>query len=106
MASSELFTVTFWQVTLTQVVHATAGAAAGALLTGVVHNIDGSVSVPWWGVLLNAAIAGLSTLLLALAGQQLPSTGVASFLPAGRAVRRPAPARKGRAYPGPAKRGN
>lgn len=96
MAASELFTVTWWEVTATQVINAAAGAAAGALVAAGAGLIG---DVPWYAVVSQAAISGGTALLLALAGKANPATGPASlFIPsapaAKRAARKSAAARK------------
>lgn len=77
-----LFTVAYWKITVSQLVHATAGAAAGAITAGVVRHVDGSVSVPWWAVLTSTGVSGLLSLLLSLGGQAAPNTAGPTLMPA------------------------
>lgn len=84
MTAPQLFTVTFWQTTIAQVVHSAAGGALTALTLSGVSAADPAahVSVPWWGLLMGAAVGGASALLLALSSQAIPGSGPATFLPA------------------------
>lgn len=79
MATSELFTADFWQRTLTQAVHGSAGGTLGALGTGELKLLN---SVPWYAVLSAAAIGGLLSLLASLSSVKVPNTIPASFIPA------------------------
>lgn len=76
MARPEIFTVTFWQVTVAQVVHSAAGGALTALGIGGIGVVDPSThfNVPGYGVLIGAGIGGLTALLLALAGKANPES--------------------------------
>lgn len=89
--TGDLFTIAYWKVVLTQLIHAAAGSAVGVLSTAGVGHAEG-VSVPWWGVLTAAGFGGLMSLLLSLAGSVTPGTAGPTFLPAGkpRATKKPA----------------
>ncbi|MGV7669164.1 holin [Mycobacterium kansasii] len=78
MASSELFTLDFWQRTLTQALHSAAAAAVTPLAN---RELDLIGSVPWYSVGSAAAIGALVSLLLSVASARVPGTLPASFLP-------------------------
>lgn len=79
MASSELFSGSFWQRTLTQAIHGASGGALGALGSGELKLLS---SVPWYAVLSAAAIGGMLSILASLVSVPVPNTASASFLPA------------------------
>lgn len=83
MATPQIFTTTFWQATIAQIVHSAAGGALTAWGIGAVGANDAGAhaSVPGWGVLMGAGIGGLTALLLALSSSLVPGTGPATFLP-------------------------
>jgi hypothetical protein len=86
VATSELFTVSYWEVLGAQVIHAAAGGAAGALVSAGLGTIG---DVPWYGVLSAGVISGATTLLLGLAGKLNPNTGPATlFVPPPAAAKR------------------
>jgi hypothetical protein len=105
MTTPQIFTTTFWQATIAQVVHAAAGGALTAWGIGAVGATDPAthVSVPWWGLFMGAVIGGLTALLLALSSNLVPGTGPATFLPeqtpAKVAARTPRRSRKPRKAP-------
>lgn len=77
-----IYTITFWQATVAQVVHSAAGGALTALaLKGVGSAEPDTLSnVPWWGLAVGAAVGGLSAFLLALSGKLNPSSPPAALV--------------------------
>lgn len=73
----ELFTLAFWQHTITQVVH---GIAAGALGPLLVHQAELIGSVPWYGILSSGAVGGIVSLLGTLSTTRIPDRVPGSFL--------------------------
>ncbi len=73
-----LFTREFWLRTLTQAIHASAGAAVGILGSEGVRTLH---SLPWEAVATSAVFGGLLSVLASLSSQAIPNTTPATFLP-------------------------
>jgi len=73
----ELFTLEFWQATITQAVHGTAAAGLGPLIA---HQANLIGNVPWYGVLSSMAVGALISFLGSLTTLRIPGRVPGSFL--------------------------
>ena len=72
----EIFTLTFWQVTIARGVSAAASGAVALLVPSGVSAVapQTHVSIPWWAVVAGGAVSGLVAILMAVAGANINPT--------------------------------
>jgi len=73
----ELFTLEFWQATITQAVH---GMAAGGIGPLVAHQANLIGDVPWYGIMSSMAAGALISFLGSLTTLRIPGRVPGSFL--------------------------